>query len=141
MAMMETKALLAEYRRGIDAFAQLVSGWSIDRATRQLASSPGDTYLSAVKKGIRTSYEYIVWVQKSAGLPRLSLPNYLSELETAGLKTVTSTIKLLGPFAGECLSGLSDDQLKYRPVRDYTLEQMLEHAIVSIWLLVGQLED
>lgn len=139
MERKETKALLTEFRRAIDTFAQLVEGWSIDRANRPMPSG-SDTYLTTVKKGIRTGYEYIVWIQKSAALPRLSLPDCLEDLESASIKTVISALKLLGPFAGECLSSLSDDQLKYRPVRDYTLEQMLEHAIVSIWLLVGQVE-
>jgi len=136
----ETRALLNEMRRAVAALAQHVSEWSEEKARRAMPGDTNSTYLSALKKGVGTIYEYIVWIEKTAGLPRLHAPSHLENLDKADLKGVVTTISLLAPFSSESLAGLTDEQLQYRPVRDYTLAQMLEHAIVSVWLLLGQVE-
>lgn len=140
MERSESKALLAEYRRAVNALAQVVASWDPGKANRPMPSAPGTTYLAAAKAGLRTSYEYITWIQKSAALPRLAPPDNFDNLDSLDLRTFVSVINFLGPYAAECLSGLTDEQLQYRPVRDYTLAQMLEHAIVSVWLQVGRIE-
>jgi len=140
MVRKETKALLAEYRRAVNTLSSTVSGWNV-KANRTIQADLYDARISTVRKGVRASYEYIIWIEKTAALPRFSPPDCIGKLESADLQTLLTAINLLAPFASECLGNLTDEKLQYRPVRDYTLEQMLEHAIVSVWLLLGQVEN
>ncbi len=140
MSNFHVQALLTEYRRAVAACSDMVRDWPLDKMNRSLPASPRATCMVILKEAIKTSYGNIAWIQKSAALPRMSPPEALAGLGEAGVPVVNSLLRLMGPFAAETLRNLTDDQLSYRPVREYTLEQMLENTIVHMWLTVGRLE-
>ncbi len=140
MSNIGVQALLNEYRRAVAACSDMVRDWPLDKMSRSLPSAPKATCLVILKEAITTSYGNIAWIQKSAALPRMSPPEALATLDEAGVPVVNSLLRLMGPYAAETLRKLTDDQLSYRPVREYTLEQMLENTIVHMWLAVGRLE-
>jgi uncharacterized damage-inducible protein DinB len=100
------------------------------------------TCAGVVKHVILCGFNYILWIQKVTNLPQSLLPEGLREIDPAGH---LEHLRLLAPFAEEGLSTLVDGQLEdqgYKSSweREYTIEQMLEHAIIHLWRHRGQLE-
>lgn len=140
MSQPTAKLLIGEYQRAVRSLSNLVAPWPMEKLIRKSTQDNGSG-LEILVKSIQEGFGSIAWLQKSAGLPSLMQPEALKYLDQGDLESIKRVLTLLGPYAGEALSGLTDENLQYRPLREYTILQMFEHAIIQIWLAVAKLEQ
>lgn len=107
----EIQALLAEHNKIITDFANYILKIGTSNLNRTLSDGSGSTYRAVLAHTVRHGYDYLVWVQRAAGLHLLVLPGDVGNLGSVDNDRLLGLLSFLPNYAKAALSGLRDSQL------------------------------
>lgn len=144
----EVVALFDEHERAMNALLAFIEGWNEDTLNRTVLGDETTTYRHVLRHVAGAAYfGYFVWTQRV--LDWEIVPPPVPDRES--LKTINTLDELRTllrdstPYARRSLASLTNDHLG--PAQHlsnwnapYTIDQMLEHAIVHVWRHLRQLD-
>lgn len=143
----EVVALLDEHERAMNYLVDLLEKKEDAYLDRKLPHDPDTSFRYILCHVVGSAYYgYFVWIQDVLGWEILKPP--IEKDKVKDELSLFSLIKLLRestPYARLALEQLTNDDL-YPTIYQaywkdmYTIDQMLEHAIVHVWRHIRQLE-
>lgn len=142
---MSAATLIQTYRQAIVDFVNLLQTWNQDTLAKTLPENPDTTYRQVLVKALRSNYNYIVLIQKYAGLPKINPPDAVQNLGQHDIDKLRRLLDFLGPYTSEALSPLKDNQLEGKTYdfdgQSLSIKQTIEKAIQEIQQVKTQLEQ
>lgn len=143
----EVVALLDEHERAMGYLIEMLERWGETDLNKVLPHDPETSYREILCHIVGSAYYgYFVWIQDV--LEWDILPPPVEKDQVKGDHSLQRLIELLKestPYARKALDSLTNDHL-YPKIYNaywgdpYTIDQMLEHAIVHVWRHIRQLE-
>lgn len=143
----EVIALLDEHERAMNYLVDFLEKKEDPYLERKLPHDPETSFREILCHVVGSAYYgYFVWIQDVLGWEIIPPP--IEKDKVKGEHNLCTLIRLLNestPYARVVLENLTNDDL-YPTIYEaywkdkYTIDQMLEHAIVHVWRHIRQLE-
>lgn len=143
----EVNALLDEHERAVRYLLSILKRWKEGDLNKSIPHDSKVTYGQVLNHVIGSGYYgYFVWIQQVLGWEVESPPVNKEEVEElCDLRKQMELLEKMTPYARRALKNLTNHDLYPTMYLSnwgayYTIDGMLEHAIVHVWRHIRQLE-
>jgi uncharacterized damage-inducible protein DinB len=142
------EALLDEHQRAMAHLLAFIQPWDEETLDRTVLGDATRTYRQVLQHVATAAYfGYFVWTQRMLEWDVLPPPVPARERITDfhRLSALREILAQTTPYGRQALARLTDEQLDKPQFMSnwnepYTIDQMLEHAVVHVWRHLRQLE-
>ncbi len=129
--MSASKNLINGYRTIVSDFTAMLQNWPQSNLEKTMPDGT-TTYRQVLVRAIRSNYDLLELMQKTAGVPRIPAPEAVATLGQLDMDKMRRMLDFLGPYANEAFSAMADEKLNGRTLTyqgsKYTIQQAMDAA-------------